>query len=195
MITGFKLNRLSQLLEVKPKPLLDKAPSLSSPDAMLDKEPVMNPLTMEGGGTPNRDLPTSPTWKIPRSPLSPRARTPPPDFDLLSSSRNWEGLLDTREALFPRKRIFRRDDTVELQEADSTVSDHPSQDSSKKRCVDDNDETDIISALLGSVEPSSCKETESNSLDTEKSNDSDRKTVNSLQDNPRKYIYWKLWLK
>lgn len=119
---------------------------------MLDKEPVM---------------PTSPTWKVPRPQLSPRSRTPPPDFDHPNPSRNWEGLFESaRDSIFPRKRSssFRRDDSVELQEADSTVSDSLPMESPKKHRMADSEETDIISALLGNIEPSrkitSCKEEE-----------------------------------
>ena len=165
------IGSLTTLLEGKPKPLIDKLPPINSPDPILDKQPVM----MESS---SRDLPVSPTWKLTRSSLSPRSRTPPPDLESLSSpTRNWEGLLGNQfvgASFFSRKRSLRcRDEGshVELQEADSTVSDHPTQEETKDGHHDDDDETDIIKALLGGFE-------EEETIQSPKSLKSDTTTVN-----------------
>ena len=171
MLSFLFFDSLTTLLEGKPKQSIDKLPPINSPDPILDKQPVM----MESS---SRDLPVSPTWKLTRPSLSPRSRTPPPDLESLSTpTRNWEGLLGNQfvgASFFSRKRSLRSRDEgshVELQEADSTVSDHTIQEETKDGRHDDDDETDIIKALLGGFEE---EETEQ----SPKSLKSDTTTVN-----------------
>lgn len=113
-----------------------------------------------------RDTPISPPVRKLPSPhsLSPRALTPPPSLtpptDLLTG--RWDGFMEarlTRESFFPRKRSssFRSNEEVELQEADSTVSDNP--ESGKKGFHDDSDETNLLSALLGGFKKEDDSET------------------------------------
>lgn len=89
----------------------------------------------------------------------------------------------TRESFFPRKRSssFRsnsREEEVELQEADSTVSDQPSVGEwSKKSYHDDSEETKLLSALLercGDGETTPTKEPkkdDSKDIDSKSQND------------------------
>ena len=121
-------------------------------------------------GTPPHTPPGSPARVIQRS--SPRSLTPPLDPDI--GGRGWDGFaaMETRlshEPYFPRKRSssFRsnggggggssgREEEVELQEADSTVSDplmsHDLATVAKKPCSDESDEAAIIGVLMGKVE-------------------------------------------
>ena len=164
IIMNYYMYRLSQLLEVKPSV---ETQVMNSPDCILEnKEPVMSV-----------DLP-SPSWKLsrspvsprsplsPKSPRSPRSHTPPPDFEYLSG-RNWEGLIEphpilrrkrSSSSLFDSHISYQSHVThvthVQLQEADSTVSDQPlleGTETGKRPRIDSDDDDDsvIIKALLG----------------------------------------------
>ena len=145
---------------------------MQPPETMLVvKEPAMRDPSMRGT-PPLRDTPPgSPARVFQR--LSPRSLTPPPDLDI--GGRNLDGYaMDSRlshEPLcFPRKRSssFRssgsvsasgREEEVELQEADSTVSDplmsHDLSSVNKKTCSDESDEAIMIGELLSRVDGTS----------------------------------------
>ena len=161
--------RLSQLLELKSKPTVKDTPGvMQAPESMLvEKEPAMMRRT-----PPLRDTPPGSPAQIPQR--SPPSLTPPPDIDL--SGKKLDGfVMDSRLShepkYFHKKRTssFRssngsgsvsgREEEVELQEADSTVSDplmsHDHSSANKKTCSDESDEAIIIGELLSRVDGSS----------------------------------------
>ncbi|XP_003387174.2 PREDICTED: serine/threonine-protein phosphatase 4 regulatory subunit 2-B-like [Amphimedon queenslandica] len=181
-LVWMKVPKLSQLLELKSKPTIeDTAAVIQPPETMLVvKEPAMMRRT-----PPLRDTPPgSPAQILQR--LSPRSLTPPPDID--QSARNLDGfVMDSRlshePSYFSRKRSssFRSNGSgsvsgqeVELQEADSTVSDPlMSHDlTNKKTCSDESEEAIIIGELLsrvgGTPKGQSSKPTEEVEIDKSK---------------------------